>query len=197
MCGKASPYRSGQFKFFLLLQGSASKAVEAGNGQRPSAHQAAQPQQFGEMPEWSSAMNSTCLFCKVVSRDLAARIVFEDEVSLAFLDHRPVFPGHCLLIPKDHFETLIDLPTNLIGPFFQSAQLLSRAVESAMEAHGTFVAMNNRVSQSVPHLHVHIVPRRRKDGLKGFFWPRYPYKSEDEADAVQSVICGAVDALTK
>jgi histidine triad (HIT) family protein len=84
-----------------------------------------------------------------------------------------------------------------MGPFFRNVQLLSRAVESAMEAHGTFVAMNNRVSQSVPHLHTHIVPRRRKDGLKGFFWPRYPYKSEEEAAAVQSAIRNAVDALIK
>jgi histidine triad (HIT) family protein len=124
-------------------------------------------------------------------------LVFEDELSLAFLDHRPVFPGHCLLIPKQHFETLTDLPENLIGPFFKNVQLLSRAVESAMEAHGTFVAMNNRVSQSVPHLHTHIVPRRRKDGLKGFFWPRQPYKSEEEAESVQEKIRKAVAELSK
>jgi len=124
---------------------------------------------------------------------MAARLVFEDEISLAFLDHRPVFPGHCLLIPKEHYETLTDLPENLIGPYFRNVQLLSRAIESALEAHGTFVAMNNRVSQSVPHLHTHIVPRRRKDGLKGFFWPRYPYKTEEEAAAVQSAIRSAVD----
>ena len=141
--------------------------------------------------------NLTCLFCKIVRGEMAARLVFEDEISLAFLDHRPVFPGHCLLIPKAHYETLTDLPENLIGPFFRSVQLLSRAVESALEAHGTFVAMNNRVSQSVPHLHTHIVPRRRKDGLKGFFWPRYPYKSDEEAAAVQSAIRSAVDALVK
>src|SRR5216684_1784000 len=98
-----------------------------------------------------------CAFCKVVSGKVAARPVFEDEISLAFLDHRPVFPGHCLLLPKLHYETLADLPAELIGPFFRNAQLLARAVESAMEAHGTFVAMNNRVSQSVPHHHVHIV----------------------------------------
>jgi histidine triad (HIT) family protein len=141
--------------------------------------------------------NPTCLFCKIVNGGVAARLVFEDEVSLAFLDHRPVFPGHCLLIPKEHYETLTDLPENLIGPFFRNVQLLSRAVESALEAHGTFVAMNNRVSQSVPHLHTHIVPRRRKDGLKGFFWPRYPYKSEDEADAVQGAIRSALATLIK
>jgi histidine triad (HIT) family protein len=140
---------------------------------------------------------SICAFCKVVNREVPTRLVFEDEISLAFLDHRPVFPGHCLLIPKQHYETLIDLPLNLIGPFFTSAQLLARAVEAAMEAHGTFVAMNNRVSQSVPHLHVHVVPRRRKDGLKGFFWPRYPYKSEEEAELVQEKIQQAIAKLTE
>ena len=139
--------------------------------------------------------NTTCLFCKIISGQVAARLVFEDEISLAFLDHRPVFPGHCLLIPKDHYETLTDLPACLTGPFFKNAQLLAGAVESAMEADGTFVAMNNRVSQSVPHLHVHLVPRRRKDGLKGFFWPRHPYPTEADADAVQSAVRDAIAAL--
>jgi histidine triad (HIT) family protein len=139
--------------------------------------------------------SSSCLFCQIVRGDVAALKVFEDETSIAFLDHRPVFPGHCLLIPKAHFETLADLPANLVGPLFQNAQLLSRAVESAMEAHGTFVAMNNRVSQSVPHFHVHVVPRRRKDGLRGFFWPRYPYKDEEAAAAVQSAITAAVNLV--
>src|SRR5437899_4439542 len=105
--------------------------------------------------------NPSCLFCKVESGALAVRSVFEDESSIGFLDHRPVFPGHCLLIPKVHYETLADLPVDLVGRFFTNAQLLTGAVELAMEAHGTFVAMNNRVSQSVPHFHVHIVPRRR------------------------------------
>jgi len=138
-----------------------------------------------------------CLFCKVANGELSARVVFEDENSLAFLDHRPVFPGHTLLIPRTHFETLTDLPVDLVGPFFRNAQLLARAVELALEAHGTFVAMNNRVSQSVPHLHVHVVPRRRKDGLKGFFWPRYPYKTDDLADAMQAAIREAVGKLSK
>jgi len=136
--------------------------------------------------------NSSCLFCKIVGGELAARLVFEDDTSLAFLDHRPVFSGHCLLVTKQHYETLADLPADLIGPFFRNVQVLARAVESAMQAHGTFVAMNNRVSQSVPHFHVHIVPRRRKDGLKGFFWPRYPYKNDEEADAVRDLIRAAV-----
>ena len=141
--------------------------------------------------------NSTCLFCKIASGELAARIVFEDDDCLAFLDHRPVFPGHCLLIPKQHYETLIDLPTTLIEPVFRDVQLLARAVEVGMQAHGTFVAMNNRVSQSVAHLHVHVVPRRRKDGLRGFFWPRYPYKSDEEAESVQQAIRTAVDGLNE
>lgn len=139
--------------------------------------------------------HSSCLFCQAVNGDLAVRAVFEDEVSMAFLDHRPVFPGHCLLIPKTHYETLSDLPAELVEPLFKNAQLLARAIESGLDAHGTFVAMNNRVSQSVPHLHVHIVPRRRKDGLRGFFWPRYPYKSDADADAMQSSIREAVEKL--
>ena len=118
--------------------------------------------------------------------------MFEDEISAAFLDYRPLFPGHVLLIPKEHYETLADLPAAVVGPFFSNAQLLARAVEAAMEAEGSFVAINNRVSQSVPHLHVHIVPRRRKDGLKGFFWPRHNYGSEEEMEQVKRAIRAAV-----
>ncbi len=123
--------------------------------------------------------------------------MFEDEISIAFLDHRPLFPGHSLLVPREHFETLTDLPTKQVGPFFQNAQLLSRAVESALESEGSFVAMNNRVSQSVPHLHVHIVPRRRKDGLKGFFWPRNKYADDSHMLAVQKSIQTTIDLLQK
>ncbi len=137
-------------------------------------------------------LEPTCLFCKILSGEVAAHVVFEDDVSMAFLDHRPVFPGHCLLIPKEHHETLADLPDDLIAPLFRNAQLLARAVESGLQAHGTFVAMNNRVSQSVPHLHVHVVPRRRKDGLKGFFWPRQPYKNEEEMGLVREAISQAM-----
>jgi histidine triad (HIT) family protein len=111
-----------------------------------------------------------CAFCEI-----EPDLVFEDELSRAFLDHRPLFPGHVLLVPKAHVETLDDLPQTLIGPLFANVQKLARAVERAMQAEGTFIAMNNRVSQSVPHLHVHIVPRRKGDGLKGFFWPRTKY----------------------
>jgi len=114
---------------------------------------------------------------------------------MAFLDHRPLFPGHTLLVPREHFETLTDLPARLISPFFANVQLLARAVETALSAEGSFVAMNNRVSQSVPHLHVHIVPRRRKDGLKGFFWPRNKYKSEEEKLLVQQTIQSAIEKI--
>ena len=129
-----------------------------------------------------------CLFCRIVSGEVPAVVVFEDDDTLAFLDHRPLFPGHTLLIPREHHETLTDLPAKQVGPLFQNAQRLARAVESAMEAQGTFVAMNNRVSQSVPHLHVHVVPRRPKDGLKGFFWPRTKYKTQEEMEVVREKI---------
>jgi histidine triad (HIT) family protein len=139
----------------------------------------------------------SCLFCGIVNDEVSASVVFRDEISLAFLDHRPLFPGHCLLVPKNHFETLSDLPTDLVGPFFENVQLLTRAVEVALAAEGSFVALNNRVSQSVPHLHVHIVPRRKKDGLKGFFWPRNKYGSEAEIVEVQKTIQSAIAELQK
>lgn len=140
-------------------------------------------------------MEDNCLFCRIVSGDLPATIVYEDQNSLAFLDHRPLFPGHTLLVPRKHFETLGDLSPSLIEPYFKAVQLLSLVVEAALDAEGTFVAMNNRVSQSVPHLHVHIVPRRRKDGLKGFFWPRTKYKDEEEMKEVQSKIQAALKKI--
>jgi histidine triad (HIT) family protein len=129
-----------------------------------------------------------CLFCKIIRREVAAQIVFEDSESLAFLDHRPLFPGHVLLVPKAHHPTLTDLPDSLIAPLFTNAKKLAAAVEAALSAEGTFVAMNNRISQSVPHLHIHIVPRRKKDGLKGFFWPRHPYKDNAEMEATAQAI---------
>src|SRR5689334_7091060 len=125
------------------------------------------------------ASGKDCLFCKIARGEAESEIVYEDTVTLACLDHRPLFTGDCLLIPKDHYETLTDLPPALVSTLFTDAQLLARAVEKAMGAEGTFVAINNRVSQSVPHLHVHVVPRRRKDGLKGFFWPRHPYQNQE------------------
>ena len=139
----------------------------------------------------------TCLFCGIINGEVNASVVFQDEISLAFLDHRPLFPGHCLLVPKTHYETLSDLPENLVGPFFKNVQLLTRAVEAALQAEGSFVAMNNRVSQSVPHLHVHVVPRKRKDGLKGFFWPRNKYGNEVEIAEVQKLIKSAIAQIQK
>jgi histidine triad (HIT) family protein len=133
-----------------------------------------------------------CLFCRIVSGEVPAAVVYEDKDSLAFLDHRPLFPGHTLLVPRTHFETLGDLPAAQVEAFFKNAQSLSRAIEAAMEAEGSFVAMNNRVSQSVPHLHVHIVPRRRKDGLKGFFWPRTKYKTEEEMEITRQKISAKI-----
>jgi histidine triad (HIT) family protein len=121
-----------------------------------------------------------CLFCSIVAGEADAHVVLTDERAVAFLDHRPLFKGHVLLVPADHIETLADLPDDLVGPLFVQARRLSAAMESALGAAGSFVAMNNRVSQSVAHLHVHVVPRNRKDGLRGFFWPRTKYTSGGE-----------------
>ena len=134
-----------------------------------------------------------CVFCSIVAGDTVAHVVASDDATLAFLDVRPVFPGHVLLVPRAHHETLADLPPDLVGPLFAAAQRVAGAVEAGMEAHGTFVAMNNRVSQSVPHLHVHVVPRRRKDGLRGFFWPRQRYADDEEMESVAARIRTATD----
>jgi histidine triad (HIT) family protein len=133
-----------------------------------------------------------CLFCRIAAGEVEAEIVFSDDGFLAFLDHRPLFHGHALLIPREHHETLADLPAELVGPLFQNAQLLSRAIPEAMEKPGSFVALNNVVSQSVPHLHVHVVPRVKKDGLRGFFWPRTKYADEAEMAAVGERIRAAL-----
>lgn len=129
-----------------------------------------------------------CIFCEIVAGSTPAQIVFEDEHSLAFLDIRPLFHGHALLIPREHHETLADLPSGLVEPLFSNAQRLSVAIRDAMGAQGSFVAMNNVVSQSVPHLHVHIVPRVKKDGLRGFFWPRTKYESDEQAAEVAAKV---------
>ena len=140
-------------------------------------------------------MSGSCVVCEILRGALPAHLVFEDKHSLAFLDQRPLFPGHCLLTPREHHETLQDLPPELVGPLFLNARLLTRAVECGMHAEGVFVAINNRVSQSVPHLHIHIVPRRRKDGLRGFFWPRGKYESEEGAVAARDAIRAALAEL--
>jgi len=121
---------------------------------------------------------STCPFCEIAAGRLAADIVLDEPDALAFLDRHPVFPGHTLLIPRLHVESLDDLAPELVGPLFGAARRLSRAVRVAVEADGSFVAVNNHISQSVPHLHIHVLPRRRRDGLRGFFWPRLGYEDE-------------------
>jgi histidine triad (HIT) family protein len=133
-----------------------------------------------------------CLFCRIARGEEPAAIVLEAAAVVAFLDHRPLFPGHCLVIPREHIETLGDLSTRLTVPLFEAAAALSRAVEAALGADGSFVAVNNRVSQSVPHLHVHVVPRRRGDGLRGFFWPRGRYASDEEREATRRRLAEAV-----
>jgi histidine triad (HIT) family protein len=130
-----------------------------------------------------------CPFCRIAAgEEDAASVVLEEPHAVAFLDNRPLFPGHCLLIPREHYETLADLPEELLEPFFATTRLLSRAVPAAMEKPGSFVAMNNVVSQSVAHLHVHVVPRRPKDGLRGFFWPRQKYESEKQMTEARDAV---------
>jgi histidine triad (HIT) family protein len=125
-----------------------------------------------------------CAFCRIVAGELPAHVVLDDDRFLAFLDARPLFPGHVLLVPKAHHETLWDLPDDLLGPLNERTRRLAVAVRDGMGSAGIFTATNNVVSQSVPHLHVHIVPRNPKDGLRGFFWPRTKYATEEEAAAV-------------
>jgi histidine triad (HIT) family protein len=138
----------------------------------------------------ASEAEAGCLFCEIAAHRASAKIVFEDDISLAFLDIRPLFPGHVILIPKAHYGTLTDLPEELVGPFFVNAQKLTGVVQAVMKAEGSFVAMNNTVSQSVPHLHVHIVPRTKGDGLRGFFWPRLK-PGEEELVAVHGALAGS------
>jgi histidine triad (HIT) family protein len=141
------------------------------------------------------AADPSCTFCGIVRAELASFVVFEDEASLAFLDRRPLFHGHSLLVPRGHYATLADLPEALVAPLFSNARLLARAIEQSMAAEGSFVALNNRVSQSVPHLHVHVVPRRRRDGLRGFFWPRTKYRNDAQMETVRDAIRAEVEAL--
>jgi histidine triad (HIT) family protein len=131
---------------------------------------------------------AACVFCQIVAGELPAHVVLDDDEALGFLDVRPLFHGHVLVVPKQHVELLTDLPVDRVGPLFERVQRVAAAVVEACGAQGSFVAMNNKVSQSVPHLHVHVVPRTKGDGLKGFFWPRTRYASEEEAAAVAASI---------
>jgi histidine triad (HIT) family protein len=133
----------------------------------------------------------------VVCGGTDAWIVLEDEQTLAFLDHRPLFPGHSLLVPRDHYDTLPELPEKIMTELFSNAQVLARAMEVGLDAEGSFVAINNRVSQSVPHLHVHVVPRTRGDGLRGFFWPRQKYADEAHVRRTQRAVQDAVAELRR
>ena len=138
---------------------------------------------------------NNCIFCQIASGEVPASIVFEDEQTIAFLDHRPLFPGHVLLIPRTHMDSLIDVPPDLWSQLSANARLLALAVEQGLRAQGTFLAINNRVSQSVPHVHIHIVPRAKGDGLKGFFWPRHKYRDIEHMEEVRSLLARASKEL--
>jgi histidine triad (HIT) family protein len=133
-----------------------------------------------------------CVFCAIAAGDTPASMVLRDDDVAAFLDARPVFKGHVLIVPRAHVPTLSDMPAAELGTLFAAVQRIARAVESGLGADGTFVAMNNKVSQSVPHLHVHVVPRKKKDGLRGFFWPRVSYADDAEREAFAARIRAAL-----
>ena len=137
-------------------------------------------------------MTAGCLFCAIAAGDVPASMVLRDDEVAAFLDTRPVFKGHVLVVPRAHVPTLSDMPPPALGPLFAAVQRIARAVEAGLDADGTFVAINNKVSQSVPHLHVHVVPRRKKDGLRGFFWPRVSYADDAEREAFAARIRAAL-----
>ena len=136
-----------------------------------------------------------CLFCAVVAGSEPAHVVLDEPDLVAFLDHRPVFKGHVLVVPRAHVVTLPELPPELLAPLFGAVARCCQAVVDGLEADGSWVAANNVVSQAVPHLHVHVVPRRRKDGLRGFFWPRQRYVDEDEMSDYASRIRSALAAI--
>jgi histidine triad (HIT) family protein len=123
-------------------------------------------------------MTKDCIFCRIVDGSLATDIIDQNDATLTFLDHSPVFPGHLLIIPRAHVDTLSDLADDQLQPFLRQVQRASRAVEAGIGAEGSFVAINNKISQTVPHLHAHVIPRRKGDGMKGFFWPRRHYSDE-------------------
>jgi histidine triad (HIT) family protein len=135
----------------------------------------------------ATAANKPCVFCSIVRGDVPAAVVMRTDYSIAFLDTSPVFKGHVLVVPIEHVVTLPDLPKESVGAFFGDVQLIAALLPTALDADGTFVANNNIVSQSVAHLHVHVVPRRRKDGLRGFFWPRERYDANEMDDYARRI----------
>ena len=136
--------------------------------------------------------DAACVFCKILRGELPAHVVLDDDVCLAFLDRTPLFHGHVLVVPRTHVVTLPELAPEVVGPLFARVQVIAAALPAALGAQGTFVAQNNVVSQSVPHLHVHVVPRTKGDGLKGFFWPRKKYGGEDEMGEIAAKIRAAL-----
>lgn len=137
-------------------------------------------------------MDKPCVFCDIAAGDQSAGIVSRTAETLAFLDRRPVFPGHVLVVPRAHVADLDAAGDGLLSELVVEAQRVGRAVQRALGSDGTLVLVNNKVSQSVPHLHVHVVPRRRGDGLRGFLWPRHRYASDGERDAIAARIAGAL-----
>lgn len=140
---------------------------------------------------------SDCVFCDIRDGRRPAEVVYEDDSVVAFLDHSPQFPGHTLVIPRRHVVTLSDLRTDEVGPFFLRVQMIARVMPDALGAQGTFVANNNVVSQSVAHLHVHVVPRTRGDGLRGFFWPRRKYADGEAAATAARLRAAVADTVSR
>ena len=140
----------------------------------------------------ASDAETMCLFCRIVAGEAPAFVVLDHPDVLAFLDIRPLFPGHTLVVPRSHVDVLADLPADQLAPYFAQVQRLSRAMEEVLGAAGSFVAVNNRISQSQPHLHTHVVPRNRNDGLRGFFWPRTRY-ADGQAEAVAARLRAGLD----
>jgi histidine triad (HIT) family protein len=138
-----------------------------------------------------------CVFCRIAAGEIKSHTVYEDERIIVFLDNGPLFAGHALVCPKEHVDTMLDLSSDLMQPLFGTTQMVARAVEKGLDAEGTLIAVNNKVSQSVPHLHVHVIPRRRKDGLRGFFWPRQPYRDEAHALEIRDRLRAAIEAIRK
>ena len=186
----SSSWTSGDGSVTGARRGAASVIASSCCRSRP-------PPGSGGAPRAGSARLSAvaadgCVFCAVVEGSAAAHVVLDDKVAVGFLDRRPVFKGHVLVVPRAHVVTLADLPRAAVGPFFERVQRVSATMPDALGCDGTFVAMNNVVSQSVAHLHAHVVPRRRKDGLRGFFWPRTTYADEAEAERYATALRAAL-----